>query len=510
MSRVASRTLSLSWRPSRIAAASAAALLALVLLTGLGPILEDAGLPGLPGVGAATGPHLIASAAEIATLPTSGTAWQNLKSAADSSAGTPDLSNQDSNTDVMVLAKAFVYARTKIVTYRTQVMAALKAVVGTEAGGRTLAAGRGIPAYVISADLISLPSYDPTFDNGTFRPWLKKLLTEDLQGDTLIGTQETRANNWGTHAGAARAAIAIYLGDTTQLARTAKVFKGWLGDRTSYAGFRYGDLSWQCDPARPVGIDPTGCTKGGIVIDGALPDDMRKGGTFQWPPGPTLYVWEAMQGAVVEAELLQRAGYPAWSWQDKALLRAVKFLYNRAHWPAQADDDWQPWLIDYRYGTSFRAAGKTHHGKNFAWTDWLYGERVTGTPGGSSGTSGWRSFGDTNALVKYHGSWIRATSLRSIGRSVHQSRRARSKAVFKFIGTQVVWLAPTGPTEGRAAVYIDGKLVRIVNLHAAIRHYRKKVFTTSFAKRGAHYLTIKVLGTPGHPLVAVDGFLVHR
>lgn len=507
MNRSTSPALLRRPRPSRIAEASVAALLAMALLTGLGPALDGAALPGIPAVDAATGPHLIASAAEIATLPTSGAAWQNLKAAADSSAGTPDLSNQDSNTDVNVLAKALVYARTKTLSYRNQVMAALRAVVGTEAGGRTLAAGRGVPAYVIAADLISLPTYNPTFNAGTFRPWLKKLLTEDLQGDTLISTQETRPNNWGTHAGAARAAIAIYLGDRTQLARTARVFKGWLGDRTSYAGFDFGDLSWQCNPAKPVGIDPPGCIKGGALIDGALPDDMRRGGTFRWPPAPTGYAWEAMQGAVVEAELLQRAGYPAWSWQNKALLRAARFLYNRAHWPADANDDWQPWLLDYRYGTSFRTSGKTHVGKNFGWTDWLYGRRVKGSTGVSSG---WHSYGDSSGLVVYHGSWSRSSSARHIGGWVHLSRRARSKAVLKFSGDSVVWLGPNGPGQGRAAVSIDGKLVKVVNLHSPIRHYRVKLFTARFSAVGTHYLSIRVLGTPGHPVVAIDGFLVHR
>lgn len=506
MNRIASRALPLRPRPSRIAQASAAALLAMTLLTGLGPALEGVGLPGVPAVDAATGPHLIASAAEIARLPTSGTAWQNMKAAADSSAGTPDLSNQDSETDVIVLAKAFVYARTKVLAYRTQVMASLRAVVGTEAGGRTLAAGRGIPGYVIAADLISLPAYNPTFNNGTFRPWLRKLLTENLGGDTLISTQETRPNNWGSHAGAARAAIAIYLGDKAQLARTARVFKGFLGDRASYAGFNYGEPDWQCNEARPVGIDAA-CVKSGIALDGAIPDEMRRGGTLHWPPSPTSYPWELMQGAVVEAELLQRAGYPAWSWQNKALLRAAKFLYNRARWPADSNDDWQPWLLDYRYGTSFRASGKTHIGKNFAWTDWLYGRRVKGSPGLSNG---WHSFGDSSSLVAYRGSWSRSSSTRHIGGWVHLSRRAHSKAILKFTGDSVVWLGPNGPSQGRAAVSIDGRLVKVVNLHSPIRHYRLKLFTVKFSKVGTHYLTIKVLGTPGHPVVAVDGFLVHR
>ncbi len=284
MNRIASPTLPHGSHRSRLAGASVAAVLSLAVLTGLGPLLADAGLPGAPPVAEAAGPHLIASAAQIARLPRSGAAWRSLKKAADSNAGTPNLSDQDSDNDVIVLAKALVYARTKMVRYRTAVFNNLKGVIGTEAGARSLAVGRNLPSYVIAADLISLPRWRPAFNNRSFRPWLRRMLTKNLDGDTLISTQETRPNNWGNHAGAARAAIAIYLGNRYQLARTAKVFHGYLGDRAAYAGFRYGDLSWQCNPAKPVGINPKGCIKAGHVIDGVLPDDMRRGGSFQWPP----------------------------------------------------------------------------------------------------------------------------------------------------------------------------------------------------------------------------------
>ncbi|MGZ8528303.1 MAG: alginate lyase family protein [Candidatus Limnocylindrales bacterium] len=358
-----------------------AAVLSLALLIGLGPLLDRAGLQGTATADALTGPHMIASAADIARLPRSGAAWRSLKKAADSRAGVPDLSNQDSNNDVLVLAKALVYAKTKIAHYRSSVLTNLRAVVGTETGGRTLAVGRGLPAYVIAADLISLPSFSPRFNTRTFRPWLKRLLTRNLDGDTLISTHNTRPNNWGTHAGAARIAIDIYLGAAGRLdlKKAARVFKGFLGDRRSYAGFNYGDdLSWQCSPSRPVGINPV-CVKGGINVGGAIPDEMRRGASLRWPPVPTSYPWELMQGTVLQAELLQRAGYPAWTWQNKALLRAARFLY-RAGWPADSNDDWQPWLLDYRYGTTFRTSGASHFGKNFGWTDWLYLKRVKGLP----------------------------------------------------------------------------------------------------------------------------------
>jgi len=503
MNAVASLTTLGTGRRVRLARAGAAAILSLGIVTGLGSVLQDAGLPALPATDAASGPHMIATAAEIARLSTTSTAWKSMKKAADSNAGRPDLSNQDSNQDVVVLAKAFVYARTHSAFYRNAVLANLRAVVGTEAGGRTLSLARGIPAYVIAADLISLPTFNPSFNNGTFRPWLRRLLTESLQGLTLIRTQETRPNNWGTHAGAARAAIAIYLGDTAQVRRTAKVFKGWLGDRASYAGFDYGDLSWQCNPAKPVGINPAGCQRGRVSLNGALPDDLRRGGSFQWPPGATGYPWEALQGAVLEAELLQRAGYPAWSWQNKALLRAARFLYSTAGWPANSNDDWQPWLIDYRYGTAYHRASPTHPGKNFGWTDWLYGTRV-------KGSSTWVKVGDGSRLVRYVNGWTRlAAGSYSDGR-IHAARRSHAKAVLSFGGSAVVWIGTRGPTQGRAVVYIDGRRARVVNLHSAFRQYHARLFSYTFSRAGSHHLTIMVLGTAGHPTVTVDGFLVHR
>jgi hypothetical protein len=319
---------------------------------------------------------ILMSRSELLSRPTSGTAWTALKARADSSIGTPDISNQDESADVTTLAKGLVYARIGGAGYRADVIAALKRAVGTETGGRTLALGRNLPGYVIAADLVDLPSADPSFDQNTFRPWLRSLLTKTLDGRTLVSTHEDRPNNWGTHAGAARAAVAGYLGDSAQLARTALVFRGYLGDRTAYAGFSYGELSWQCDPLRPVGINPP-CSRAGINLDGVLPDDLRRGGPLQWPPASTGYPWEGMQGAILQAELLRMQGYDAWSWSNRALLRAATFLYNRAGWPATGDDEWQPWLIDKRYGTSFRAPAPARTGKNFGFTDWLYGPAGT-------------------------------------------------------------------------------------------------------------------------------------
>lgn len=328
--------------------------------------------------GGSARPGIWISAAEVAQLPMSGSAWNNLLSTANSSCGSVDLADQEQSTNVCIMAKALVFARTGQAQYRRDVVTAINQIVaaGTYVG-RALALGRELGAYVIAADLIDLPSYDPVLD-GLFRTTLRTLRTTYTSGaaSDLVDCHERRPNNWGAHCGATRAAIAVYLGDTADLARTAKVFKGYLGDRASYAGFSYGgpedDLSWQCDPTRPVGINPAGCTRNGLSIDGVLPDDQRRGGSFTTSPPKENYVWEALQGLLAQAVILNRAGYLVWDWEDRALLRAVRWLHNVVSYPAEGDDTWQPHVVNHYYGTSFAAPVPARPGKNVGWTDWTH------------------------------------------------------------------------------------------------------------------------------------------
>lgn len=315
-----------------------------------------------------------ATANQIAALPTSGTAWTNLKKAADASCGTPDLTDQNDRANVCVLAKALVFARTGTTSYRTDVLRAIRSIASSGTyNGRALALGRELAAYVIAADLVSLRTADATLD-GQFRRKLAELRTTATTSGprNLVECHELRPNNWGTMCGASRIAIAAYLGDQTELARAATVFRGYLGDRTAYAGFKYAsDLSWQCDPKRPVGINPAGCTKNGRNIDGVLPDDQRRGGSFTWPAPKVNYVYEGLQGAVTQATLLRRQGYDVWAWSDRALLRAFRWTHTQASFTAEGDDAWQPHVINAAYRASFPARTPASPGKVLGWTDWM-------------------------------------------------------------------------------------------------------------------------------------------
>ena len=103
-----------------------------------------------------------------------------------------------------------------------------------------------------------------------------------------------------------------------------------------------------------------------------LPDDQRRAGGFTWPPQKENYVWEALQGAVVEAHLLSRAGYDAWNWSNKAMLRSVNWEYNVNNFPATGDDTWEIWMVNRAYGSSF-AVSSCNTGKNMGYTDWMFG-----------------------------------------------------------------------------------------------------------------------------------------
>lgn len=322
-------------------------------------------------------PHIWMSAADLAARPTSGAAWTGLLAAANKTCSTPVLSNQDDGANVCVLAKALVFARTQDATKRTGVVTALTSIVNAPTySGRALALGRELEAYVVAADLIDLRTFNPSLDTA-FRATIKKMLTTLTTGGpaNLIACHEGRPNNWGNHCGASRAAVYAYLGDTAGLARVAQVFKGYLGDRASYAGFKYGaDLSWQCDQAKPVGINPKGCLKDGHSIDGVLPDDQRRGGTFAWPPHKEPYVYGGLQGALSQAIILRQAGFDPFTWQDRALLRAFEWLHTQANFPAEGDDTWQPHVLNWAYQTTFPAPVPSRPGKNTGYTDWTHGK----------------------------------------------------------------------------------------------------------------------------------------
>jgi len=323
----------------------------------------------------AAGDGIWISQAEIDALPTTGAGYAEVKAAADTVSGAPSVTNQDSNHSTSIMAAALMCAKTSTATYCDKTTAALRALAtgNYEDGGRALAYGREMIGYVLAADIIGLPQRDPALDaqfRAKIATWLDHATTSGP--DSLRACSDVRPNNWGTHCTASRIAIDLYLGDKADLDKAARIVHGWMGDRSAYAGFDYGDLWWQANPSAPVGVNPAGSEIGGHDVGGLQPEEMRRAGSFTWPPKQTDYAWEGNQGALASTWMLMRAGYPADQWSDRAECRVAAALY-RIGWPAEGDDQWQPWLINRICGTDYPTTGGGK-GKNVGWTQWTVGQ----------------------------------------------------------------------------------------------------------------------------------------
>jgi len=289
---------------------------------------------------------------------------------ANGSWGSAAIDNQDSQHDTATMIGGLVAAKTGDPALRAKVVAALQQVQGTESGARALAIGRNLSGYIVAADAIG-------YRDPAFVAWARRMLTFGTTSgpSSLVDCAKKRPNNWGTHCMASWVATLRYLGEP--LTEAANVFHGWVGNRAAYAGFAYGDLSWQCNPSAPVGINPA-CTKNGVNLNGVLPDDQRRGGSCCTLRKEN-YAWEGMQGAVYAGLLLHGAGLDAFGWQDRALLRAARWLYDVNDYPAEGDDANTPWMLNVGYPGAFPTSPNPGHAKNVAHMDWARAAYVGGT-----------------------------------------------------------------------------------------------------------------------------------
>jgi hypothetical protein len=71
-------------------------------------------------------------------------------------------------------------------------------------------------------------------------------------------------------------------------------------------------------------------------------------------------------------------------------------------------------------------------------------------------------------------------------------------------GIDNAWITTTGPNNGSARIYIDGRYVQTVSTYSKTPHYRRLVWAHRFGSLGGHTITIVNAGTPGHPWIEVD------
>jgi hypothetical protein len=314
------------------------------------------------------------SSAELADIPMSGCAWDKVLAEADAvDPNQADVSNQDGQNNVGILACGIVYARNGVQTYKDKVITACeKLVQGGKPADRTLAWSRETGAYVMAADLVG-------YRTTAFEDWCLNMAEVYVASDgrTILEMFKARPNNWGGHGFGALCAIYAYLGNTTRL---NEIRSHWILMVTGPkpAETTYGELWWQADEVNPVLINPQGAMKSGHNVDGIIPDDMRRGGSFKFPPGHTDYNWEHLQGTLSAARVLDRAGLSIYTVDNSALYRAAYALQVRLEnaygaWAAAGDDEWMMPYFDEAYSLNWADSYDPctsriyDHGKNAGW-----------------------------------------------------------------------------------------------------------------------------------------------
>ena len=116
--------------------------------------------------------------------------------------------------------------------------------------------------------------------------------------------------------------------------------------------------------------------------------------------------------------------------------------------------------------------------------------------------------GDSNAAIRYGGTWKLARHDGYAGDRVRYATADGAKATFTFVGRSFTWIGPVGATRGKARVSIDGTAVATVDLRRSTFMARVNLFSKTWSTPGKHTVVIEVLSS-GKP-VAIDEFVTKR
>jgi hypothetical protein len=119
-----------------------------------------------------------------------------------------------------------------------------------------------------------------------------------------------------------------------------------------------------------------------------------------------------------------------------------------------------------------------------------------------------RRLDDAGDTVRYAGAWKTATHRRYAGGGVHFATKAGAAFGVRFGGRGIRIEGPVGPTRGRAALYVDGRRVGVVDLKAGRFRPRATIVSLSWKHRGQHWVELRVIATSWRPTVAVDRVVI--
>jgi hypothetical protein len=117
------------------------------------------------------------------------------------------------------------------------------------------------------------------------------------------------------------------------------------------------------------------------------------------------------------------------------------------------------------------------------------------------------AYQEGSSAVHWTGTWHTGSSTSFWGGHDRYASAAGAKASLTFTGRSFAWVGSVGPSRGWAKVYVNGVLVKSVNLNAATNANRRILFATTWSSARSRTVTIRISGTAGPPRGDVDAFL---
>jgi hypothetical protein len=118
------------------------------------------------------------------------------------------------------------------------------------------------------------------------------------------------------------------------------------------------------------------------------------------------------------------------------------------------------------------------------------------------------TYQESSRSIRWSGTWRTGTSATFWGGQDRYATAAGAKGSLTFSGRSFAWIGSVGPSRGWARVYVNGGLVKSVNLSAATNAHRRILFATSWSTAASRTVTIRISGTAGHPRGDIDAFIV--
>jgi hypothetical protein len=106
------------------------------------------------------------------------------------------------------------------------------------------------------------------------------------------------------------------------------------------------------------------------------------------------------------------------------------------------------------------------------------------------------------------GPWKKRTSSSFSGGSVRAASAAGTSVTHRCRGTGVAFVTTRAPSRGSARIFVDGQRVATVRLQASSKTTRYVAWRRTWSTAGWHTIRVVVVGTPGHPRVDTDAFVV--